>query len=63
MNITELEQLEKRTLEIYEQLVNETDNPDTIYYTKKNDSLSLLLDTFEYLLGNESENPIPEYFK
>jgi hypothetical protein len=62
MNITELQQLENRPSEIYDRLVNETENSGTIFNGRKNRALQILLDTCEYLLGTTDDNPVSEFF-
>jgi hypothetical protein len=51
-----------RTQQVYDFLVDETENPDTIYNKTRHDKLTELLPLFEYLLGNEDENPLDKVF-
>lgn len=46
---------------VYEELVNETENPATLHNARKNDRLRDLLRLFEYLRGEE-ENPLDDWF-
>lgn len=55
-------QIAERTQDAYDFLVEETVNPDTIYNKTRSEKLSQLLEVFEYLLGNETENPIEKWF-
>lgn len=52
----------KRFDEAYEFLVDETENPDTTYNKTRHDRLSDLLELFEYLRGEDEENPLEKWF-
>lgn len=43
-------------------LVEETDNRFTLHDRQKNDLLKKLLELFEYLRGEEDDNPLGEWF-
>jgi hypothetical protein len=53
---------EQRINEIYERLVEETDNPLTIHDRMRNGILKSLLEVFEYLRGEENKNPMNDIF-
>ena len=48
--------------EAYEMLVDETDNPVTHRDRAKNQRLNDLLELFEYLRGEDEENPLVKWF-
>lgn len=60
--MNEHEKLLARFGEVYNQLVDETTNPNTLHNREKNHLLSTLLDIFEYVRGYNDENPVPELF-
>jgi len=51
-----------RVNQVYRQLVDETENMSTVIRRERSDLLSNFLLTFEYLLGNIDENPVPGWF-
>ena len=53
----------KRFEEAYEYLVDETDNRDTLHDRTKNQRLTDLLELFEYLRGEDEENPLLKWFE
>lgn len=57
-----VDEIRERIREIYNQCVDETENPTIIYDRTKNKILSALLDVLEYIQGNSEENPIDEIF-
>jgi low affinity Fe/Cu permease len=48
--------------EVYVQLVDETENPNTTRDRSKMNLLSKLLDLMEYLQDNDDENPVSYWF-
>jgi hypothetical protein len=53
--------LEQKVEELYDRLVDETENPETVYSRKKRIQLQALLDVFEYLV-NDADNPMDDLF-
>jgi hypothetical protein len=56
------EWFKERFVKVYNTLVDQTENPKTIYYNK-NELLHKLLDLMEHLIGDGSENPVPGWFE
>ena len=50
-----------RAEKVYDRLVNETENRDTIHDQNKMKLLNVLLDIFEYVI-NDNENPMDNIF-
>jgi hypothetical protein len=54
---------ENRFDEVYNSLVDQTDNPATLHSRGKNELLKNLLAIFEYIRGEDDNNPIVELFE
>jgi hypothetical protein len=52
----------KRFQDVYDELVDQTEERLTIYDKKRHDRLSDLLQLFEYLRGEDEENPMNDWF-
>jgi uncharacterized phage-like protein YoqJ len=52
-----------RAEEVYEYLVDETENKSTIHDRMKNAHLHVLLQVIEYILGNDDYNPMASIFE
>ena len=53
---------QQRVEKVYNFLVDQTEDEETIYNKTRSNLLSELLPIFEYLLGMEEENPIEKAF-
>jgi len=51
-----------RVQEVYERLVDETGIPTTYADRQKNQLLHNALELLEYIVGNESDNPLTDWF-
>lgn len=56
------DQDEKRLVEMYDTLVDNTENPTIYGNMKENNKLGFGLALLEYILGNTDDNPIAEHF-
>ena len=52
-----------RVQEVYERLVDETGIPTTYGDRKKNELLHHSLELLEYIVGNEDDNPLVDWFE
>jgi hypothetical protein len=55
-------ELEKRIDLIYNRLVEETENPETIHNRNKSVTLTHLLEVLEFIKGDNDDNPMDHIF-
>ena len=53
----------ERLQDCYDRIVENTENPDIINYTKEHDKLQFGLDLLEYILEGWQDNPIDYHFR
>jgi hypothetical protein len=51
-----------RILDVLNQLVDQTENLETLTNKNKNELLQKSLELVEYLIGNTDENPVDDWF-
>ena len=61
-NCDSADAIKDRVTYIYEFLVDETENRNTVISEKRSSALHLLLGVFEYLQGRSEDNPIEDLF-
>lgn len=53
---------EERFHQVYDQLVDQTDNRATLFDRRKNQLLKDMLELMEYLRGEDETNPLDSWF-
>jgi len=51
-----------RAVDVLNQLIDETENKNTVSNKEKNNLLQKTLELLEYLVGNTDENPVDSWF-
>lgn len=51
-----------RTIDVLNQLIDETENKETVSNKEKNNLLQKTLELLEYLMGNTDDNPVDNWF-